>query len=105
MRLALIMLAVVVSFLVGCASVGKKWDTTHANEIVKGEHDKAQMITWFGEPHSTVSPLKDHPAGCVERWQWTYAHSGGGSTISDALVVDFDKDGKVCDNAYAQTKQ
>jgi hypothetical protein len=97
---------VLLAALVGCATVGKEFDTTHVNDIQKSSHDKAQIQAWFGEPHTKVSPLKDHPAGCVERWQWTYAHSvAGGDTVSDALVVDFDQQGKVCDNAYSQVKQ
>lgn len=92
--------------LAACATVGQQYDTTHVNDIKKGTHDKAQITEWFGPPHQTVNPLTNNPAGCVERWQWTYAHSvAGGSTVSDALVVDFDKDGKVCDNAFSQVKQ
>jgi hypothetical protein len=88
--------------LFGCATVGAKFDTTHVNDIKKGEQDKAAMAAWFGQPHQTVR-LSAHPAGCVERWQWTYAHSvAGGSTVADSLVVDFDNAGKVCDNAYSQ---
>ena len=104
MKLALFVLGL--SFLVACATVGRKWDTTHANDIQKGVHDKHQMTAWFGEPNARVSPLSNHPLGCVERWKWTYAHSVyGGSTVADVLVVDFDTAGRVCDNAYSQTKQ
>jgi outer membrane protein assembly factor BamE (lipoprotein component of BamABCDE complex) len=89
----------------GCATVGKQFDTTHVNDIKKGEDDKAKIKGWFGEPHTTA-PVTNSAAGCVERWQWTYAHSvAGGSTVADSLVVDFDKDGKVCDNAYSQVNQ
>jgi hypothetical protein len=104
MRIAMFILGL--SFLAGCATVGKKWDTTHANDVQRGVQDKQQMIAWFGEPTTRVSPLHNHPAGCVERWQWTYAHSvAGASTVSDVLVVDFDAAGKVCDNSYAQVRQ
>jgi len=90
----------------GCATVGKAFDTTHVNDIQKGTQDKAQISSWFGPPHKTISPLQGHPAGCVERWQWTYAHAvAGGGTRSDALIVDFDADGKVCDNAFSQINQ
>jgi hypothetical protein len=90
----------------GCATVGKKFDTTHVNDIQKGAHDKQQVTAWFGEPNQITSPLQAHPAGCVERWQWTYAHSvAGGSTVSEVLIVDFDAAGKVCDNAFSQVKQ
>ena len=92
--------------LCGCATVGKSWDTTPAHDVRKGVHDKTQMIAWFGEPTTKTSPLANSPAGCVERWQWTYAHSVYGSgTISDVLVVDFDAKDKVCDNAYSTLSQ
>lgn len=104
MRLALFVVGL--SFLVGCATVGTKWDTTHVNDIQKGVQDKAQITAWFGEPQSRISPLRNNPSGCVERWQWTYAHSAvAGSTVSDVLVVDFDAAGKVCDNAFSQIKK
>ncbi|MCC6521536.1 MAG: hypothetical protein IT373_02640 [Polyangiaceae bacterium] len=99
-------LVLAASFALGCATVGKQFDTTHAGDVQKGTHDKAQMTAWFGEPHQKTSPLTGHPAGCVERWQWTYAHSvAGGSTVSDVLIVDFDGAGKVCDNAFSQVRQ
>ena len=61
--------------------------------------------SWFGAPHVTT-PLTGNPAGCVERWQYTYAHAvAGGSSVAEVLVVDFDPAGKVCDNAYSQIKQ
>ena len=90
------------SLLAACATVGTKFDTTHVNDIKKGEQDKAVMAAWFGQPHRTQA-LANQPTGCVERWQWTYAHSAvGAGTVSDALIVDFDSAGKVCDNAYSQ---
>ncbi len=104
MRLTLTLVAAL--SLAACATVGKKWDTTHANDVQRGAHDKAQMVAWFGEPTSKVSPLRNSPFGCVERWQWTYAHAvAGGSSMSDVLVVDFDTAGKVCDNAFSQLEQ
>lgn len=93
--------------MAACATVGKKFDTTHVNDIVKGRQTKQQIQAWFGAPSQTVSPLSGHPAGCVERWIWTYAHStsGGRHTVSESLVVDFNKAGKVCDHAYSKTNQ
>jgi len=47
-----------------------------------------------------------HSAGCVERWQWSYAHSvAGGHTVSDSFVIDFDVGGKVCDHAFSTVRQ
>src|SRR4051812_21032988 len=86
----------------GCATVGRKFDTTHVNDVKKGAQDKAQIRAWFGEPYQRTSPLQNNPAGCVERWQWTHAHAvAGGRTQSEVLIVDFDDAGKVCDNAFS----
>ena len=90
---------------ISCATVGKKFDTTHVNDIQKGKDTKQTITQWFGEPHMVTS-LSNSPAGCVERWQWTYAHSvAGGRTVSDALIVDFSNKGIVCDNAFARVNQ
>ncbi len=34
--------------LAGCATVGRQWDTTHANDLQKHAHDKAQVQSWLG---------------------------------------------------------
>ncbi len=84
-----------------CATVGKKFDTSHVHEIQKGKQTKAEITAWFGPAHSTTQLTKSE-LGCVERWQWTHARSSMGSTTAEALLVDFDSDGKVCDNAYSK---
>ena len=89
----------------GCAA-SKQFDTKHVGELQNGTQDKDQVTRWFGDPHQIISPLKGHPAHCVERWQWTWAHSvATGESVADALVVDFDKNGKVCDHGYQELKQ
>ncbi len=107
MRIRFIGLLVALVFVIGlmaCAPAGKQFDRTHVNDIQKGVHNKAKIQEWFGAPYQVTKPLSGHPAGCVERW--TYVHSyaswGGTKAKSGALVVDFDKDGKVCDNAYSE---
>lgn len=89
----------------GCASAGKEFDHTHVQDIRKGVQTKDQIRQWFGAPYQTTSPLADNPAGCVERWTYVYAratHAGHKST-GKSLVVDFDKNGRVCDHAYSQS--
>jgi len=94
-------LVLAVAMLTGCATVGRDFDTTHANEIKTAQHDKAQMAAWFGEPRFTTR-FDKNPKGCVERWQWSYgAAAVGSSTKAKALIVDFDADGKVCDHAFS----
>jgi len=100
MTLGLVILAALAS-LAGCATVGREFDTTHANDVKTGAHDKTQVTSWFGAPSATAQ-LKDHPQGCVERWQWVHATATVGSAAkSKALIVDFDSTGKVCDHAYS----
>lgn len=91
-------------FLAACATSGRQFDTTHVNDVKKGVQTKAQIEAWFGAPFQT-SPLQGSPAGCVERWTYVSADAswGGLKAKSEALVVDFDKKGKVCDHAYSQT--
>lgn len=91
------------STLFACATVGHSFDTTHVHEIQNGVHTKNDMSAWFGPEHTTTQ-ITQSEKGCVERWQWVHAHSGPGSTTSEALIVDFDAGGKVCDNAYSEKK-
>ena len=95
----------VVLGLAACGSAGRQWDTTHANEVQKGVHTQQDVRAWFGEPY-TIEPVAGSPLGCVQRWTYTYASSvAGGTTVSDTLVVDFDPQGLVCDNAYLHQVQ
>ncbi len=88
-----------------CGSAGRQWDTTHANEVQRGVQTKADIQRWFGEPYQ-FQAVTGSPMGCVERWTYVYSHSvAGGSTVTDTLVVDFDANGTVCDNAYQHTEQ
>lgn len=101
-----VLLVLALGLSAGCATVGKDFDTTHVKDIVNEETTKPQVRAWFGAPHQTIRPLQDHPAGGVERWQYTHAYSvAGGSTTSKALVVDFNVEDIVVDNAYSETNQ
>jgi outer membrane protein assembly factor BamE (lipoprotein component of BamABCDE complex) len=101
------LLIVAALMLFACATAGKQFDRTHVHDIQKGVHTKAQIRQWFGEPYQVQTPLTGHPAGCVERWTYVHAFSsyGGTKTKSASLVVDFDSEGKVCDNAYTEIKK
>lgn len=89
--------------LAACAGAGRKFDTTHARDVKKGEQDKAQIEAWFGTPYKREN-LAGHPAGCTERWTYTHAWSnyGGMQTTVKTLVVDFDEQDIVCDHAYIE---
>jgi hypothetical protein len=89
------------ALLAGCVTVGRDFDTTHANEIRAAEHDKAQIKAWFGAPRFTTTFARNGK-GCVERWRYEYATATlGASGRAKALVVDFDGSGRVCDYAFS----
>lgn len=92
--------------LAACATAGKQFDRAHVNDVKKGAQTKAQIEAWFGTPYQTVT-LQGNPAGCIERWTYVQADAswGGMKAKSEALVIDFDKKGKVCDHAYSQTEK
>lgn len=91
--------------LSACATVGNQFDRTHVNDVKKGVQSKDEIKSWFGEPYQVIKPLNGHPAKCIERWTYvhSYASYGGAKVTSAALIVDFDKNGKVCDQAYSET--
>jgi outer membrane protein assembly factor BamE (lipoprotein component of BamABCDE complex) len=93
--------ALSLALALGCASAGRDFDTTHATDVQKGVQNKDQIRTWFGEPYQAQA-ITGHPAGCTERWTYTYAYSdrGGMRTQTKTLVVDFDASGTVCDHAF-----
>ena len=104
MRLLITVLLTSVALgMAACAGSGRDFDSTHAADIQKGVHDKAQMKAWFGPPSQTTG-LTGHPAGCTERWTYVHAWSnyGGMKTTTRMLVIDFDERGVVCDHAFVQ---
>jgi outer membrane protein assembly factor BamE (lipoprotein component of BamABCDE complex) len=93
--------AIVALSLAACATVGRSFDTTHVNDVKAGQN-KEQVKAWFGAPSSTTA-LNENPKGCVERWQWVHATATVGSAAkAQALVVDFDETGTVCDHGYSE---
>jgi outer membrane protein assembly factor BamE (lipoprotein component of BamABCDE complex) len=91
-------------FLFGCASVGHEFDITHVHDVKNGQ-TKADITAWFGEPVQTVS-FGANPKGCIERWIYKHATAhAGGSAHAQALIVDFDPQGAVCDTAYSEVNQ
>ena len=100
---AKVVLVVAFVSLAGCAGAGRQFVITHAHEVQKGVHDKAQIQAWFGPPYRS-NIVTQHPAGCTERWTYTHAWSnwGGARTTTETLIVDFDSEGVVCDHAFVQ---
>jgi hypothetical protein len=89
--------------LTACATAGKQFDRTHIRDIKTGVQDKEQIRVWFGEP-GQMQQVTGSPAGCIERWIYSHAYSsyGGMKTKAASLVVDFDRNAKVCDHAYVE---
>ena len=104
-RLFLAVITAVV--LAACATSGKQFDRTHIHDVKKGAQNKEQIRSWFGEPYQVTTLGSGQPGGCVERWTYVHAYAshGGAKATSAALVVDFDKNNKVCDTAYSETKK
>ncbi len=89
-----------------CATAGKKFNREHINDVQTGVQDKATISEWFGTPYQKTT-IQGHPKGCVERWTYVHAYAswGGAKAKSAALIVDFDKSGKVCDHAYSESEK
>jgi outer membrane protein assembly factor BamE (lipoprotein component of BamABCDE complex) len=98
-----VVVVVAVLALVSCATAGKQFDRTHISDIKTGVQDKNQIRDWFGSPKQ-VQSITGSPAGCMERWIYVHAYAsfGGAKTKAASLVVDFDRNGKVCEHAYVE---
>jgi hypothetical protein len=87
--------------LVACATVGRAFDTTRVPHVQEGQ-SKARIQGWFGPPANTML-LDRSDKGRVERWQWVHASATAAAAAkSQALVIDFDPSGHVCDHAYSE---
>ncbi len=42
-----ILLSICLIAFAACAGAGRKWDTTHANQVQNGVHDKEEIQAWF----------------------------------------------------------
>ena len=101
---AYLALLLAVLLLAACASAGRHVDRTHLGEIENGAQTRSQIEAWFGKPYSVKTGLVGHPNGCTERWSYEFAKAKGFGTVTyrEALVVDFDPQGRVCDHAFSQ---
>ncbi|BDI03621.1 hypothetical protein [Sphaerotilus microaerophilus] len=94
-----------VALLVACASAGRPFDPTRAQDIQVGIHDQTQIRAWFGEPYQ-MELISGSPIGAVSRWTYVHAQAsfGGLKSETHSLVIDFDAKGKVVDRAYFARK-
>ncbi len=83
---------------------GKKFDSTHANDIKPGM-DKTQILEWFGEPFSkgeSEKTLEDGKVVKAESWIYVYAIGKPfGKSKAKSLAVVFGPDGKVLSSGYS----
>ena len=77
----------------GCASAS--FDAGRARTIAVGQ-SREQVRAVMGQPDHMTKTL-EHPKSCAERW--TY-----GEAPREALLVDFDGQGRVCDVAFTPTR-
>lgn len=100
-----IIMLLLILVITACASAGQKVKREHIGDIKNGVQNKEQIRAWFGEPYTVKTDLTGHPKGCIERWTFEYAKARGFGkvTYSEILVVDFDKNGKVCDHAFSKS--
>ena len=105
----ILLLLVLIFILSSCSGLsskpgelGRKFDTTHVNDIQIGVHTKETIRQWFGEPYSTgASEPELQPMGCVEGWVYLYTTPRGFlKTHVETLAVYFDDHGKVCSHAF-----
>jgi outer membrane protein assembly factor BamB len=95
--------------LSGPASAGKPLDVSLVQQITDGVQDKAQILSWFGEPGSKVpqpAAPSNRPSGCVAVEQWFYASgrkAGFGKVNLDTMWVAFDNKGMVCGHFFVDS--
>jgi hypothetical protein len=75
-----------------CVTVGKEFETTHVNDVRKGQ-SRSEIVSWFGEPATgNKFALVESPRGCVKRYRYNFADEGH----SYVLWIDFDEHDQVC---------
>ncbi len=83
---------------------GRKFDSTHANDIKPGM-DKKQILEWFGEPFTKSESSKTLEDGTVVKAEaWIYVYSvgnPGGKSKAKSLAVVFGPDDKVISSGYS----
>jgi len=106
---------ILIFYLSGCATVGKRFSTDKINLIKKGVTSKQEILNIFGNPEniSTDSEgretfsyvyvkAKAKPTSFIPLL-WIF--SGGASTESEVLTIYFDKEGRVEDYELSSSKQ
>jgi outer membrane protein assembly factor BamE (lipoprotein component of BamABCDE complex) len=84
---------------VSCVTVGKEFDTTHVNDVRRGQ-SRTEIVHWFGEPASgNKFALVESSQRCVKRYRYNFADR----EASYVLWIDFDASDQVCNTVYSRT--
>ena len=73
----------------GCASVGKDFDSEKVKDIKNDVTTQLEIIDWFGVP------FKEGNENGLEMWTYQYDQYSMGKSDSKDLVILFDKTGVV----------
>ena len=102
-KLVLTVLAILPT--IGCATAGKRFDSSRVGHIVDGETTKKQILAMFGEPGSYFN-RGDKKVG--ETWVYSYVRNelfGFGLTNrARTLGITFDKNDVVKSHSYQKIK-
>lgn len=80
------------SLIAGCASVGRDFDITKADQLTPGVSTEADAKQLFGEPITT----QRNPDNGHELLVWQYAYGTGlGTGGGQKLAISFDEKGKM----------
>lgn len=113
MKTTPILIVLLVLFLAGCASTGRKMDMTKMGDIQKGVTTRAELIEWFGSPQSVGL---DAEGRSIAQWIYVHASSQGQNFIPvvgaftmgfdqqmQQLVVSFDENNVVYNYTFNQS--
>jgi hypothetical protein len=94
-----ILMAFILALGVGCATVGKDFDTHKVDQITIGETTRDDIEAMFGEPWRTgIEDAK--PTWTFAKYRW----SAFGDAETTDLVVRFNQDGTVSSYVYNTTE-
>jgi hypothetical protein len=74
-----------------CATSGKPFDISRANQLRPGISTESDAKSLFGDPVS----MQSNPTNNHELLRWIYVHASPVGARGDALAISFDENGKM----------